>query len=139
MDWLGWLTGLLRKLPTVKGFSNYLYVAANWTTISNVFEECNRQTTVYKQWLKDQEETLKKIHELEKQAIIKEYEQKFRNAGDAVSRLGESYGEALGRLALFYHLNTLEWELDRHRLTPSLRQSIEGIMARLAPPPPLCA
>lgn len=135
MDWLGVLT-LIKKIPTLKGIADFFYVATHWGSISSVFEEYRRQIKDREDWLKTQEQTLKKIFELQKQQVIGEYEDKLKNAGVVLRDLVNSYSSALATLTVHYRFHPLEWELVRHSLDPKVREAIESQLKSLPPPPP---
>jgi hypothetical protein len=138
---MDWLDALIKKIPTLKGIAEFFYVATHWGVISHEREEYRRQIKDREEWSKAAEQTLKRNHEQEKQRITKEYEEKLKTQQDelvgAIVPLVESYANAVARLAIHYRLHPLNWELERELLDPPLRKSIEAMMPRLPPPPPL--
>lgn len=133
---MGWLDTLIKKIPTLRGIADFFYVATHWSTISHEREEYRRQIKDREDWLKAQEENLKKIHQLETRKITTELEGQVKTWHDRALEIGELYVDALVRLTVVYYLEPLKWELERHSLNAKLRQTIEGLMATLPPPPP---
>jgi len=138
---MDWLDTLIKKIPTLKGIAEFFYVATHWEIFSHEREEYRRQIKDREQWKQAAEQILKTNHDQEKQRITKEYEDKLKTQQDEVVdafvKLVESYANAVARLAIHYRLNPVDWEQQRELLDPLLCKSIDAMMPRLPPAPPV--
>ncbi len=134
-----WLDALLKKLPTLKGITAFFYVAAHWGTISQDFEELRRQIQSRDEWMKTQEQTLTKLHQIELKKITAEYSTQVDVWRSSFENLLDRYSDAVVRLSLFYHFDPLRWAADSPGIEPGLRKNIESFILQLPPPPPFPA
>ena len=130
-----WLDALLKKLPTLKGITAFFYVAAHWGTISQDFEELRRQIHARDEWMKTQEQTLTKLHQIEVKKINAEYSTQLDSWRSSFEKLLDRYSDAVFRLALFYHFNPLHWAVDSPSIDSALRKNIESVISQLPPLP----
>ena len=76
-----WLNTLMKKLPTLKGIADFFYVATHWGTISaersEEREQYRHQIKEREDWLTAHKENLKRIHELEKERMTKEFQEQL--------------------------------------------------------------
>src|SRR5215470_5525242 len=70
-----------------------------------------------------------------KTRMIREFEEKFKDAVTLSRVVMELYTEALTQLAIMYQFNPLLWESERANLNPNLRKGIEDILSKLPTAP----
>jgi hypothetical protein len=61
---VGWAARLVSKLPSWRGFLNYLYVAANWSRISEELETYRRQIKDREEWAAHTHAQQEQLHKL---------------------------------------------------------------------------
>ena len=81
------LAGVINKLPTFRGISAVLYVAAHWRDIHHDLEQYRRQIKDREEWAVRMLEQTDRLHALEMQMASAEYERTAERAADLLMLL----------------------------------------------------
>jgi len=140
------LTGVIallirrRSKHPLKGLANFLYVATNWSTISRDFEQYRRQIEDRDRWLKTNEETLRRIYQLEIQKIHTEADDRAKTLEEQLKfwryhaiETYEALWYACLALAIEAQQNPGLWELHKPNQKPLVRDLVERIKTKLTP------
>lgn len=140
------------RLPSVKGFAAFFYVATHWSTISRDFEEYRRQIKDREEWALTMLQYREEIHRLEQErlqrdlserteraesehALVKQYRVELKRTKSLLNWLIRSYLDVVGVLA---KILSQEEPSSRQLLLSVLgletQQLVKAAIASLPPP-----